>query len=195
MQPSVRRSYWSRNPWALPVILAVLILVLILGVVFGRKIVNSSTSATATPTATAASAAPTPTAGGSTPLPSATPFATVAGLPNLKLGMITRPQSEVQRVQTAVNNKDPHYLYHLDPIKTVQTDLPTYGFSGGFQITSPPPSPSPTPFNEASTGGLNRNAVNVMVSYQGHTFKVTAAQPGTQGPTGIWEIVTIAPVS
>jgi hypothetical protein len=67
-------------------------------------------------------------------------------------------------------------------------NLPTYGFTGGFTITSPAsPSPSPTPH----VGTDNRNVIRFLVSYKGQTYTVAVAQPGVQGQKGVWVVVTI----
>lgn len=204
MPEVVQRRSSPRAPWVLPVILAVLIALLVLGVIFGKRIKDAMSSPTSTPvthtvvvtatpggpTATpapgGAPATATPGSGASTPLPHATPIPTV---PGLTLGMITRPQHEVSTVQAAADANNGTYIYHLDPRKVVQTDLPHYGFTNGFQVVEPNPSPTPTPY----TGQDGRPLVKFVVSYQSKEYTVFVVQPATRGPKGIWEIATILP--
>jgi hypothetical protein len=184
----------------LPVILASVILIVILGVIFGSRIRQAVSSPTATPTATAivvtatatggsgAAGLATATPGGpgkSTPLPGGTPPPTV---PGLQTGMITHKQVDVQKIQSGANAGNPQDTYYLDPIQVVQKNLPHYGFTSGFQIISPAQAtPPPTPY----TGTDGRPEVDTMVSYQGRRYKVSLEQPATRGPKGIWLIVTI----
>lgn len=189
--------------------LAVLLALIIIGVIAGAILIPRLTKANSKPTATArvvvVTSSPTPgspratvlvtatgTTGGtpasksgSTPLPGATAVPTVSGL---KLGMITRPMSVVNNDQAQANKGNPAYTYYLDPRQVVTKNLPTYGFTGGFTITSPASaSPSPTPH----VGADHRNVIRFLVSYQGQTYTVAVAQPGVQGQKGIWVIVTI----
>ncbi len=84
MSTTPRRSFTSRNPWVLPLILGVLVLGIIAAFVLGPKL-KSATSSTATPTPTATVAATaqkivvTATPGGPTATP-AGPTATPGGL-------------------------------------------------------------------------------------------------------------------
>jgi hypothetical protein len=207
-----RRVRSPRPPWIIPLVLAILIALLILGVIFGPRIKDAlSKSATATPaptgtpvvvtatappgTTTAASnpaVLPSATAatgvGVVTPLPSTTPPPTVAGL---QLGMIARPQHAVTSIQQQVDSGNHQYAFYLDPRAVVQNNLPAYGFTQGFQIVSPAPSPTPTP----AKGLDGRALVKFVVEYQSKTYNVAVAQPGQQGPKGIWSIVTILPGS
>lgn len=201
MPASVRRSFWQRNPWILPVILVILIAAIVLGVTFRSRIKGLASSATATATATPRTivVTATPTAGagtpvstgsptssgGSTPLPGSTPVPTILGL---TLGMITHTPSQVSTIQSGADRGDPRFTFYLDPLKVVQRNLPSYGFTGGFTLLSPStPSPSPTPH----TGSLNRPTVDVIIQYQGRRFRVSLAQPAAHGPKAIWLIVTI----
>ena len=83
MSTTPRRSFTSRNPWVLPLILVVLVLGIIAAFVLGPKL-KSATSSTATPTPTATVAATaqkivvTATPGGPTATP-AGPTATPGG--------------------------------------------------------------------------------------------------------------------
>lgn len=187
------------NRWLLPVLLALLIIAIILGVVFGPRIKDALSSKTATPTPTPRVVTATPGPGAtptgtvigggpnsSTPLPSATPPPTVVGL---SLGMKTYPTNQVQNIQSKANAGDPAYTYHLDPIKTVNKDLPAFGFKAGqFQITQPTAAnPTPTP----ATGADGRPLVTAVVRYNGQYYDVQVVQPGTRGPKGIWLIVSI----
>jgi hypothetical protein len=175
------------------------------------------TATPGTPTATPTPSAPTPTPGGPTPtpggptaapgsanvtpaalpsatastsqgvvtpLPQATPVPTVVGV---QLGLVSYPAHEVASLQAAVDRGDPHYAFYLNPVEVVQYDLPAFGFTKGFQITSPGASPTPTPYT--STDG--RPAVKVVVSYQGQTYTAITGQPATRGAKGIWLILSI----
>lgn len=205
----------ARAPWLLPVILAIIIVLIVLAVIFGNRIKNALNSPTATPvvktvvvtstpggatstpgtpgTATAAnnpaippSATPASGVGVVTPLPSTTPVPTV---PGLQLGEIARKQVTVTEIQSAADKGNSHYRYYLDPRQVVQNNLPAYGFTQGFQIVSPAPSPTPTPYK----GSDGRLLVKFEVEYLNHVYTVFTAQPATQGPKGIWVIVTILP--
>jgi len=83
MSTTTRRSFTSRNPWVLPLILALLVLGIIAAFVLGPKL-KSATSSTATPTPTATAAATpqkiivTATPGGPTATP-AGPTSTPGG--------------------------------------------------------------------------------------------------------------------
>jgi hypothetical protein len=205
-----RRVRSPRPPWIIPLVLAVLIALLILGVIFGPRIkdaLSKSATATPVPTGTPVVVTATPPAGTSvaannpavfpsataasgvgvvTPLPSTTPPPTVVGL---HLGMATQPQHEVTFLQRQVDNGNAQYAFYLDPRAVVQNDLPYYGFTQGFQIVSPAPSPTPTP----GKGVDGRTQVKFVVEYENKTYNVAVEQPGRQGPKGIWLIVTILP--
>jgi len=212
-----RRVPPPRAPWIVPLILALLIALLVLGVIFGPRIKDalstSSSTATPVPTGTAVVVTATPPAGTPgtpaatssannaavlpsatpangvgvvTPLPNTTPPATVVGL---QLGMIARPQHDVAALQQQVDSGNQQYAFYLDPRAVVQNNLPHYGFTQGFQIVSPAPSPTPTP----GKGVDGRPLVKFVVEYQSHTYNVAVAQPGRQGPKGIWLIVSILP--
>lgn len=194
-------------PWLLPVLLALIIVVIILGVIFGSRIKNAVSSPTATPavtrvvvTATPASstAAPagnaaifpsaTPSNGQGvvTPLPHSTPISTVTGL---QLDMIATAQHVVTHIQSQADAGAAAYQFYLNPVSVVQNDLPAYGFTKGFQITSPAASPSPTPY----TSPDGRPVVKVDIRYQGTTYTVFVGQPSTRGAKGIWLILSILP--
>jgi hypothetical protein len=212
-----RRRFNVRAPWMLPVILAILIILLVGGVVFGSKIKSAFNSPTATPAATqtpqvitatpapnttpapnatpgtanpAAPATATPSSGqgASTPLPHSTLVPTVVGL---TLGMITRPQSEVNAIQSGANGGNTKYTFYLDPRQVVQNTLPHYGFTQGVTIVSPNPSPSPTPHQGVDSSA--RPLITFIVSYQSKEYTVVVAQPVQRGPKGIWVIITILP--
>jgi hypothetical protein len=218
MPAQPQQSSWYRNRWWLPVLLAILVAALVVGVVFGGRIKNALSSPTATPTPAptatplpsptttptpvpvgpgtpsptpivggAATATPSGGSGESTPLPGATPFPTV---PGVRVGEVTRTQAQVNSIQAGANRKDPKYTYYLNPVLVVQKNLPFYGFTQPFQVVSPPVTPTPTPY----VGELNRHVVKTVVSYQNRRFEVYVAQPGKQGPTGIWVIITIKQV-
>lgn len=190
----VEQSFWSRNRWLLPLLLALLIAIIVLGAIFGPRLVKSATGSTATPTPTTQTAVVTATpggtpaaAGGSTPLPSATPVPTV---PGLTLGEIITAAHIVTQAQNQASAGTGPMAYHVDPRKVVQTDLPHYGFTQPFQIVSPAQAtPTPTPY----TGVDGRPIINFIVQYQGKRYKVSLAQPATRGPKGVWFIVTIVP--
>jgi hypothetical protein len=196
-----------------PILLAALIALLVLGVIFGPRIrdaLSQSATSTLAPTGTpvvVTATAPPGTAGTSvavanpavlpsatpangvgvvTPLPGTTPPPTVAGL---QLGMITRSQHEVSAIQHQVDSGNGQYAFYLDPRAVVHNDLPHYGFTQAFQIVAPAPSPTPTP----AKGADGRPLVKFVVEYQTKVYTVSVAQPGTQGPKGIWVIVTILP--
>lgn len=133
---------------------------------------------------------PTATPGGkgiSTPITGGTP---IPAVPGLQLGLIARPQKDVAAIQQQVDAHNPSYQYYLNPIKVVQNNLPAYGFTNGFQIVAPNPTgPTPTPF----VGASRRPVVKVNLTYQNNPYTVFVTQTGKQGPTGIWQIVTIVP--
>ena len=195
-------GFWGRNRWALPVLLALIILGVVLGFTLGPRLRSAASSPTATPTtaptprqavvtATPASGTPaTPpgTATGATPLPGSTPIPTEQGK---TLGMITRPQGTVTALQTGANGGNAQDMAYVDPRQVVQNDLPGYGFpAGSFKVVSPAQAaPTPTPLIDVD----GRPVVRFLVSYQGRNYQVSVAQPGTRGPKGIWQIVTILP--
>ncbi|GAC1335402.1 MAG: hypothetical protein NVS2B16_22140 [Chloroflexota bacterium] len=207
-----RQTFWAQNRWALPLLLALIIVAIVLAVTLGPKLKSSSAAATATPatqkivvTATPGASTPTaatnatpgangaPTAtpangqGASTPLPNATPIPTEQGK---VLGQITRPMTRVTAIQKGADAGNAQYTFYLDPRQVVLNTLPDYGFAkGSFQITSPAPSPTPTPFAQQD----GRPLVYFVISYQGRQYQVRVAQPGAKGPKGIWVIVTILP--
>ena len=199
--------FWSRYRWLLPLVLVLVILGIVLGVTLGPKLNSSSASkATATPTPQVATVVVTPTPGPGTPRAAVPPTATPGGkgaatpvpggtpvptVPGLKIDEITHKTADVQRIQSEVNSENPSYTYYLNPIQVVQNDLPHYGFVHPFQIVSPAQTgPTPTPFTDQS----GRPTVNVLVSYQGHKYKVSLSQVATHGPKGIWMIVTIVQI-
>lgn len=204
---SVQRQSSPRGRWVIPVILAAIIVLVILGATFGSRIkdaLSSKPTATPTPqrivvTATSTPGGPTSTPqpggvpatatpganGGSTPLPGTTPLPTVVGV---HIGMVTRPQSKVTQIQTAASNGDPNYTFYLDPTKTLNKTLPAEGFTQTFTVVKPTTAnPTPTPY----TGPDGRPLVKYYVRYQNQIFTVQVVQPGTRGPTGIWVIATI----
>jgi hypothetical protein len=198
---TARQSSGPGSRWWLAVLLAVVVIAVIAGAILIPRLTKKNPKPTATPRVVVVTGTPTPgtanatvivtatatggAASGSTPLPGATPVPTVTGL---KLGMITRPASAVNYDQTQANQGNPKYTYYLNPRTVVMKNLPAYGFKGGFTITNPAsPSPSPTPH----VGAAHRNVIRFLVSYQGQPYTVAVAQPGTQGPKGIWVIVTI----
>jgi hypothetical protein len=196
----VEHSSGPGNRWVLPVLLALIIAAIILGAIFIPRLTKSSASPTATarvvvvtgsPTAGATTPVATATGttssvhGGSTPLPGATAVPTV---PGLVLGMITHPSTEVSAAQSGADRKDPTYTFRLNPRQVVLQTLPREGFKS-FSIASPAPSPSPTPH----LGTDKRPVVKFIVSYQGADYTVSVAQPGKQGPGGVWFIVTVLP--
>jgi hypothetical protein len=124
---------------------------------------------------------PGPAKGGATPLPGATP---VRPRPHLILGMITHPLRAVQADQRQVNAKNKKYMFYLIPGDVIRHTLPQYGFKPPVQVVSPP-----KPFPRYA-GRPVRKAV---VKYNGALYQVRVAQPGVQGPKGIWMIVTILP--
>jgi hypothetical protein len=217
MSAEVRQSGPNRNRWMLPVILLVVIAAIIAAVLIAKNRSSASSSPTSTPTpaplptathgaktivvtATPGGVTPTPggpptptlvsVQGGSTPLPHATPVPTVVGL---TLGEISRPQHEVQTIQSGANAGDSRYTYHLNPTRTVNVDLQAYGFKAGlYQIVKPSPA-GPTPTPQQSPGG--RPVINYIVSYKGKQYAVAVAQVVKAGPKGIWVIVTILPSS
>jgi hypothetical protein len=202
---TVTQSSGPGGRWWLAVLLALIIIGVIAGAILVPRLTKANAKATATARVVVVTNSPTPgspkvtvvvtatgTTGGtpaagsgSTALPGGTPVPTVTGL---KLGMITRPMSVVNNDQAQASKGNSAYTYYLDPRQVVMKNLPAYGFTGGFTITSPAsPSPSPTPH----VGADHRNVIRFLVSYQGHTYTVAAAQPGVQGQKGIWVIVTI----
>jgi hypothetical protein len=197
---TVQRQSSPRGGWVIPVILAVIIILVVLGATLGPRIkdaMNAKATATKGPTATPGGPTPTPqpagappTAtpganGGSTPLPGTTPLPTVAGI---HIGMVTRPESKVTQIQSAAGNNDPNYTFYLDPTKTLNKTLPAEGLTQGFTVVKPTTAnPTPTPYN----GPDGRPLVKYYVRYQGQIFTVQVVQPGTRGPKGIWVIATI----
>jgi hypothetical protein len=204
---TVRQSSGPGSRWWLAVLLALIIIGVIAGAVLLPRLTKKSAHPTATARVIVVTSSPTPgspkvtvvvtatstspggsstaVGGGSTPLPGASPVPSVTGL---KLGMITRPISVVNNDQAQADKGNPAYTYYLDPRQVVLKNLPTYGFTGGFTITNPAaPSPSPTPH----IGADKRNVIRFLVSYGGQTYTVAVAQPGRQGPKGVWVIVTI----
>ena len=193
----VEHTSGPRNRWVLPLLLAVIIIAVILGAIFIPKLTKSSASPTATAhvvvvtgQATAAGTTPVVTATpggaagtGSTPLPGATPVPTQ---PGLTLGMITHRMRDVTTAQAGVDRKDPAYTFRLNPRQVVTQTLSREGF-GTFTIVEPAASPSPTPH----LGVDHRMLVRFIVSYQGQEYTVAVAQPGRQGATGVWFIVTV----
>jgi hypothetical protein len=197
---TVQRQSSPRGRWVIPAILVAVIVLVILGAMFGSRIKNAmSASATATPRQIVVTATPAPgtqvaangpaatpgSAGGSTPLPGATPLPTV---PGIHIGMVTRPQSHVTQIQTGATNGDPTYTFYLDPTKTLNKTLPAEGFTQGFTVVKPTTAnPTPTPY----TGPDGRPLVKYYVRYQSQIYTVQVVQPGTRGPKGIWVIATI----
>jgi hypothetical protein len=172
-----------------------------------RKIVVTATpgptTPTPTPAATVTPGGPTSTPGGgptatpngktgSTPLPHSTPVATRTGL---QTGMITRPANIVTTIQTGADRADPKYVWYLNPLTVVQRNLSSYGFTAGFTITSPNPVAAATLTPTPHAGADGRPLVVFNVTYQGKTYLIQVVQPGTRGPKGIWQIVSILPQS
>jgi hypothetical protein len=197
MTTVVDHTSGPRNRWVLPLLLALIIVAIILGAIFIPKLTKSSASPTATSqvvvvtgqaTAGVVTAVVTATTTGalgtgSTPLPGASPVPTQ---PGLTLGMITHPMRDVTAAQAGVDRKDPAFMFRLDPRQVVMQTLPKEGFSN-FTIVEPVASPSPTPH----VGVDHRMVIRFVVSYQGKEFTVAVAQPGRQGATGVWFIVTV----
>jgi len=217
MSTTPRRSFTSRNPWVLPLILVVLVLGIIAAFVLGPKL-KSATSSTATPTPAATVAATpqkvvvTATPGGPTATPGGPTATAVSGAPNpatatpgnggstplpgatpqntvpgIRTGEITLSTTKVDNIQRAANRNDSNYTYYLDPTQVVQKNLAQYGFTQSFTIVSPAASPTPTP----QTGVDGRPLVKFIVSYQGKEYTIQVVQPVQRGPKGIWFIATI----
>jgi len=217
MSTTPRRSFTSRNPWVLPLILVVLVLGIIAAFVLGPKL-KSATSSTATPTPAATVAATpqkvvvTATPGGPTATPGGPTATAVSGAPNpatatpgnggstplpgatpqntvpgIRTGEITLSTTKVDTIQRAANRNDSNYTYYLDPTQVVQKNLAQYGFTQSFTIVSPAASPTPTP----QTGVDGRPLVKFIVSYQGKEYTIQVVQPVQRGPKGIWFIATI----
>ncbi|HZU11973.1 MAG TPA: hypothetical protein VFB58_03965 [Chloroflexota bacterium] len=195
----------SAGRWLIPLLLALIILGVLAYVVLHRNAHGSAhagttvvITATPAPGSTAISGPETPVPGGAVP-PTATPGGTgistpVPGgtppprVPGLQLGMITYRSSYVATIQHQANAGNTAYRFYLDPIQVAEKTLPHYGFTTGFVILSPATaSPTATPY----VGLDKRNTVKVIALYRSHKYAVYLKQPATQGPKGIWLIVTI----
>lgn len=122
---------------------------------------------------------PGPTAGAVKPLPGKT---AVPLAPHLVLGMITRPLNVVRTIQREADGGNKGYTWYRDQTAVISHTLPQYGFKPPIHIVS-----LPKPFPRYA-GRPIRKAV---VTYEGTLYQVRLAQPLTQGPKGIWVIVTI----
>jgi hypothetical protein len=101
---------------------------------------------------------------------------------HLRVGMITRPLSVVQRTQKLVN-AGKQKLW-LSPNAVVKYQLPQYGFKPPFTIVrKAAPAPGPT----------GRPRYHAVVRYKGDLYDVYVVQPGVTGKKGIWMITTISP--
>lgn len=103
---------------------------------------------------------------------------------HLVTGMITRPAHVIATEQKLVNSGKAKYAFYTDPNKVVMKELPLYGFTPPFKIirsAKPVPSASGRPLDF------------VLVSWQGGTWQIQVAQPGTRGKKGVWAVVGILP--
>jgi hypothetical protein len=192
----------NRNRWLLPVILALIIIAVIAGAFFATHPHVFGGSATSTPTPTVTpTVTPTPPATGTpAPGPTGTPRPGPTGTPQpgptatpggIKTGAITHPAAQILDIQRKANQKNPAYLFYLDPFQVVQNNLPAYGFGTGFKAVSPPPQPTPTPY----TNPQGKPEEQITVQYQSKRYLIILDQPVQKGPSGIWVITTIKLVS
>lgn len=113
-----QRSFWVRNRWALPLLLALIIAAIVLGALFGPKLKDALASKTATPTPTA-TASPT-----STPQAPVTVVVTATPGP----GGTPAPTTQAPTTQAATSN----------------CPVATPGVAGGASTPLPQATPVPT---------------------------------------------------
>jgi hypothetical protein len=179
----------ARRLWLIPLIVGLIVGVLVgysarpaTGVAAPGAAASSKCKTNSGPPPGSKHYTPGPKKGGVTPLPRATP---VHPRPHLILGMITHPLRAVQTAQKGADSHNKAYTFYLVPSQVVLRTITKYGFKpSGVKLVSPP-----KPFPRYA-GRPVRKAV---VKYQNKLYQVRVAQPGRQGKTGIWLIVTILP--
>ena len=207
----LEEPWWSRYKWWLVIGLALAIVLIILGVVFATQSHHRKHQPTPTPTPTVTprptpsplptpnpthGAAPTPTtqptqAPSPTPTPSLTPIPTVVGL---SLGYVHRSPARIQQIQSNASAGQPGYKSYLSPVKSLQYNLQSYGFTGQWRVIQPPqPSATPTVSPRPYTAPDGTPAEKFIVSYQGHTYEVILEQLAQHGTGGVWLIWQVGP--
>lgn len=216
---TVQRQSSPRGRWVIPVILAAIIVVVILGATLGPRIKDAmSSKATATPTpqkivvtATPAPGAvaangPTATPGGPTvtPQPAGVPPTATPGTNGASTPLPgTTPLPTVAGLHIGMVTRPQSRVTQIqtgannnDPNYTFYLD-PTKTLNKtlpaeGFTqgfTVVKPTTANPTP--TPYNGPDGRPLVKYYVRYQGQIFTVQVVQPGIRGPKGIWVIATI----